>query len=663
MRFNRVLLASSIAFALLGCSQSPSPSTDNSVFELTIAHINDTHSSFDPVRSSFYINKQRVYNEFGGHPRILTKANEYRAEAEKENQSLLFLHGGDAWQGSAYFKINEGAMNADILSQMGIDAMALGNHEFDLNNQKLNAFLDQINFPVLAANIDASLDKDLKDQTNLKPYVIYAFDGFSKQRVDDAESLPKDKPLVAVLGIALDDMPNIAPNTGDLQFFDMVTSAQAAVDELQALGIKNIIAVTHIGNAIDLDLASKVNGIDLIVGGHSHTLLGDFTNLGLSNNGIYAQLVTNPNGTSKTCVVQAGEFAQAIGKTKVSFDAQGELVSCAGHNTLLSNDEFYHQANRQSESAFSESEKSKAIRFIERQRNIAIAAEEAQLRRHIDSKYKPSVEKAYGDVIANVPQEIRHARRPGDNHSDQHGSQVAPVVALGQYYWAASDEVVQVTGMKVDFALTGAGGIRTNISEGEYREGDVTLEMLPFSNFMSVVPVKGKVIKALITKTVTETLPPSAHAGKFPYGGNLRYVFDETVAHQQGQLTLIEVNSGSLDNPNWTPLQDDRIYNVAMNSYNATGNDGWTPLFEAQKIETSRVDLAYVDGALTAFPVSHIEEVDGRYQVRYQSQPLNCKAEHVLCNTDARAVVKYIAEQQPILQALDYPVVTLNRVK
>ncbi len=406
-----------------------------------------------------------------------------------------------------------------------------------------------------------------------------------------------------------------------------------------------------------------MNGIDLIVGGHSHTLLGDFTNLGLSNNGIYAQLVTNPNGTSKTCVVQAGEFAQAIGKTKVSFDAQGELVSCAGHNTLLSNDEFYHQANRQSESAFSESEKSKAIRFIERQRNIAIAAEEAQLRRHIDSKYKPSVEKAYGDVIANVPQEIRHARRPGDNHSDQHGSQVAPVVALGQYYWAASDEVVQVTGMKVDFALTGAGGIRTNISEGEYREGDVTLEMLPFSNFMSVVPVKGKVIKALITKTVTETLPPSAHAGKFPYGGNLRYVFDETVAHQQGQLTLIEVNSGSLDKPNWTPLQDERIYNVAMNSYNATGNDGWTPLFDAQKTETGRVDLAYVNGKLTAFPVSHIEEVDGRYQVRYQSQPLNCKAEHVLCNTDARAVVKYIAEQQPILQALDYPVVTLNRIK
>lgn len=662
MRFNRAILASTIALALLGCSQTDKESAEQAAFELTIAHINDTHSSFDAVRSSFYINQQRVYNEFGGHPRILSKANTYREQAEKNNQSMLFLHGGDAWQGSAYFKLNEGLMNADILSRMGIDAMALGNHEFDLNNQKLNAFLDRINFPVLAANIDASLDKDLKDQTNLKPYVVYAFDGYAKQRIDDMSQLPADKPLVGVFGIALDDMPNIAPNTGDIQFFDMAESAQATVDELQALGIKNIIAVTHVGNAIDLDIASKVNGIDLIVGGHSHSLLGDFTNLGLGNNGIYAQLVTNPNGASKTCVVQAGEFAQAIGKTTVAFDSDGELISCAGHNTLLTNDEFYHQANRQQESAFSDDERSKALRFIERQRNIAVAAEEAALRAHIDSQYKPAVEKAYGDVIANVPQEIRHARRPGDNNSDQHGSRVAPIVALGQYYWAASDEVVRLTGMKADFALTGAGGIRTNIAEGEYREGDVTLEMLPFANFMSVLPVKGSVIKALIEKTVSETLPPTAHAGKFPYGGNLRYVFDETVQHQAGTLSLIEVNTGTLNEPIWSPLEDNKIYNVAMNSYNATGNDGWTPLFEAQKEQSGRVDFAYVDGNLTAFPVSHIEEVAGRYQVRYQGHELNCKADNVVCNTDARAVVKYIAEQQPVLEALDYPVVTLNRI-
>lgn len=662
MRLYRGLLTSTIALALFGCYQPNLTTQPPANFDLMIAHINDTHSSFDAVRSSFYQDKQRIYNEFGGHPRILSKANKYRQQAEQDNQSMLFLHGGDAWQGSAYFKLNEGSMNADILSRMGIDAMALGNHEFDLNNHKLNEFLNRINFPVLAANIDTSLDKDLKDQTNLKPYIIYAFDGFNKQRIDNINQLPESKSLVAVFGIVLDDMPNIAPNTGDVQFFDMIKSTQDTIDELHALGINKIIALTHVGNAIDLDIASKVNGIDLIVGGHSHSLLGDFSNLGLGSNGIYAQLITNPDGTNKTCVVQAGEFAQAIGKTNVSFDENGQLLSCAGHNTLLSNDEFYHQANRNADSAFNATERSKTIKFIERQRNIAVVSEEVVLRRHIDENYKPAVEKAYGEVIANVPQEIRHARRPGDNNSDQHGSRVAPIVALGQYYWATSDEVTQVTGLKVDFSLTGAGGIRTNIAEGEYRQGDVTLEMLPFANFMSVVPVKGSVIKTLITKVVTETLPATAHAGKFPYGGNLRYVFNETVAQQAGELSLIELNKGTLDNPDWIALEDDKLYNVAMNSYNATGNDGWTPLYDAQKKNTNRIDLAYVEGKLTAFPVSHIEQVEGRYQVHYQSQALNCKADNVVCNTDAQAVIKYIAEQQPILEALPYSVVTLNRI-
>lgn len=88
MRFNRAILASTIALALLGCSQTDKESAEQAAFELTIAHINDTHSSFDAVRSSFYINQQRVYNEFGGHPRILSKANTYREQAEKNG----YLH-------------------------------------------------------------------------------------------------------------------------------------------------------------------------------------------------------------------------------------------------------------------------------------------------------------------------------------------------------------------------------------------------------------------------------------------------------------------------------------------------------------------------------------------------------------------------------------------
>ncbi|KLV05233.1 5'-nucleotidase [Photobacterium aquae] len=659
MNISKPLVALSVAMALTGCAQSPFATDDS--FTLTVAHINDTHSNFDPVKSSFKANDTLVYNEFGGYPRLQTMAEEYKKAAADENRSFLFLHGGDAWQGSAYFKINEGAMNAELLSRMGLDAMALGNHEFDLNNAKLNAFISDINFPVLAANIDTSNDPDLKDQANLKPYIVFAFDGNNKVQVNDLNNLPKDKDIVAVFGIALDDMPNLAPNTGKVEFEDMVTSSQQTVDFLKSKGINNIIALTHIGNAVDLDVASKVNGIDLIVGGHSHTLLGDFTNIGHDNAGIYAQMVNNPNGQSQTCVVQAGEYAQAIGQLDVTFDSKGNVSNCAGLNTLLTNDEYFHSPMREASSKFNAEETAAVVDFVEGEENIAITAEEAAMRQLIDSKYKPAVVKAYGKVISQVPVEINHERRPGDRGTDKHGSDVATIIAEGQYYWANTPAVQAATGMKVDFSLIGAGGIRTNFEAGEYREGNVSLEMLPFSNFMSVVPLKGSVVKSLIQETITATLPEGAHAGKFPYGGHIRYQYTETTPHKAGKVDFVEVMTGTEANPVWTPIDDNKIYNVAINNYNATGNDGWTALYNAQKDSSDRVDLAYVNGKITGFPVQKIDEVNGKYKVRYEGQAPNCKAANTRCNTDAQAVIDYIADQKPTLKPLSYEVVTFER--
>ena len=151
-----------LMFCLSSCSLNGKSDQDD--FTLTVAHINDTHSAFDPSKSSFIANDQLVYNEFGGYPRVFQKSNEYRDQAQQKNKSFLFLHAGDAWQGSAYFKINEGLANADLLSQMKIDTMVLGNHEFDLSNDKLNQFIEKVSFPVLASNIDVSEDEYLKDQ-------------------------------------------------------------------------------------------------------------------------------------------------------------------------------------------------------------------------------------------------------------------------------------------------------------------------------------------------------------------------------------------------------------------------------------------------------------------------------------------------------------------
>lgn len=652
-----------VVMGAAACAPQPQESsTLEYPFELTIAHINDTHSAFDPVRASFQADDTQVYNEFGGHPRLHSRIEYYREHARTHNDSLLFLHGGDAWQGTAYFVLNEGRMNADILSQMGLDAMALGNHEFDLTNSHLNEFLDRVNFPVLAANIDASQDADLADQANLRPYVLYAFDGYEKTRLNALDDLPANQHVVGIFGLALEDMPNISPNTGDVQFFDMVSSAQRTVDLFHEHGVRNIIAVTHIGNALDLYVARRVNGIDLIVGGHSHTLLGDFRNLALGNNGEYAQQVTNPDGVSQTCVVQAGEYAQAMGRVRVQFNEQGRLLSCAGGNTLLSNDAFYHRAHRMPEVRFNDDETQQVLEFIEAQPNIAVVAEAQAMRAHIDTVYKPELEAAYGELLGFAPEQVMHVRRPGDDGSDKHGSHLAPILAQAQLQFARRDDVVQVTGRQPDFALINAGGIRTSLPEGELREGHISLEMLPFSASLSVVGLTGAQVRQLIQETVSSTLPEGAHAGRFPYGGGLRFVFTETAAYERGEVTVLEVNRGTLLAPDWQSLEDDRVYQVVINNYSATGNDGWTVLYDAQRETSDRVDVVLVDGKPRAFPVERVVRTgEGGLQVIYSERP-DCAEEHVACNTDAVSVIEYFRTSDQGLLPLPYPVVTLERV-
>ncbi|UCA10683.1 bifunctional metallophosphatase/5'-nucleotidase [Aeromonas enteropelogenes] len=658
----RPLLLATLTSALFACQ----PAKENQPFVLALAHMNDTHSQFDPVNAELtghIFNKDEetdtLYTRFGGYPRLLTMAKAYQAEALAKNQSLLLLHGGDAWQGSGYFKLNEGMANAELLSQFGLDAMALGNHEFDLDNQKLARFIEGVNFPVLAANLDTRDDPALSKVSNLKPFVVYAFDGNQKSPVTDLNNLPQGKQLVAVMGLVLEDMGNIAPNVGKLRFDKEVASAQATVDMLQAKGIHQIVALTHIGNERDLALAAKVNGIDAIVGGHSHSLLGDFRNIGWGKTGEYAKLVTNPDGIGKTCVVQAGSYAQAIGLAQVSFDSQGQVQDCQGNNSLLASHDFFADPARSQ--PLDKQGSKKASQFIDNQPNLVTVDEDPRLRGIIDSHYKPALDKAYGPVIGTIPAQLQNARRPGDNGSDSHGSDVAPLVAEGQYYWANTPAVQALTGGPVDFSLVAVGGVRADLPAGEWREGDSALTLLPFKNQLAVLSLTGADVRALLSETITATLPASAHAGKFPYGGHLRYTFQETETGKAGTLTQLQYQR---TDGQWQDLMDGQRYRVVMNAYSANGNDGWQALADAQRQQSERVDIASVNGKLAAFPVLKVEQSGERLNAIYaDGKALDCKAKGVDCGTDAASFVQYVREARPNLTALDEETVTLLRAK
>ena len=459
--------------------------------------------------------------------------------------------------------------------------------------------------------------------------------------------------------LVLEDMANISPNVGKLRFGKEVASAQATVDMLQAKGIHQIVALTHIGNERDLALAAEVNGIDAIVGGHSHSLLGDFSNIGWGKTGEYAQLVTNPDGVGLTCVVQAGSYAQAIGLARISFDGQGRVIACKGQNQLLASRDFFADPARKQ--VLDKTRGKQASKFIDAQPNLVTVDEDPRLRGIIDSHYKPALEQAFGPVIATLPAPLQNARRPGDNGSDSHGSDVAPLVAEGQYYWANTPAVQALTGGPVHFALLAVGGVRADLPAGELREGDAALTLLPFKNQLSVLTLTGAEVRALLTETITATLPASAHAGKFPYGGHLRYTFTETVPGKRGELTQLQWQTAA---GQWQDLVDNQRYRVVMNAYSADGNDGWQALARAQSQQAERLDLAWVDGKLTGFPIEKVEQSGDQLSARYApGQQLDCKASSVNCGTDAASFVQYVREQRPTLTALTEETVTLLRAE
>ena len=266
---HRLLCASSLALLLCACSASVRHLDPPQELRLALIHINDTHSHFDATAAQFRgpDADQPLYTFVGGHPRLLSMAQQQQQTARELGIPHLFLHGGDAFKGSAYFELFEHNINIDVLNRMGLHAMALGNHEFDIGLKKLAEFVDQVNFPILAANVDISAEKALANSSNLQSFSLFALEDGVLRAVESVEEA-QQRPVVAVFGLALEDMPNIATETGKLVFAAEIATAQATVDLLHTMGVRHIIGLTHLGHQRDLRLAGAVNGIAVIVGGH-----------------------------------------------------------------------------------------------------------------------------------------------------------------------------------------------------------------------------------------------------------------------------------------------------------------------------------------------------------------------------------------------------------
>ncbi|WP_431830412.1 hypothetical protein [Aeromonas salmonicida] len=130
----KTLLAVTVSITLLGLTacNSENSSKEHIPLDLTIAHINDTHAHLDPTENALAIQPTgqelfKFYAKLGGYPRLKFKLDELRSQAANEGRNFMVLNGGDAFQGTLYFTQFKGEEESRLLSDMGIDAMVLGN--------------------------------------------------------------------------------------------------------------------------------------------------------------------------------------------------------------------------------------------------------------------------------------------------------------------------------------------------------------------------------------------------------------------------------------------------------------------------------------------------------------------------------------------------------
>jgi 5'-nucleotidase len=225
--------------------------TDAPYEKLTILHTNDTHSRIDPFEDG-------EYKGFGGVVARKKIIDEVRAN---ESNNLL-LDAGDIFQGTPYFNMYNGEIEMKAMSYLGYDASTIGNHDFDNGADNLAKQMEYANFPFIISNYDVT-DSALANK--VAPYTV-----FNKGKV---------KVGVIGVGIELDGLVS-KKNYGSIVYLDPIETASRYANILKSdENCDIIICLSHLGYSYkskkisDIQLAEKVDNIDVIIGGHTHTFL------------------------------------------------------------------------------------------------------------------------------------------------------------------------------------------------------------------------------------------------------------------------------------------------------------------------------------------------------------------------------------------------------
>jgi 5'-nucleotidase len=288
--------AAMVAPSLISAKKKPN--------KLVILHTNDTHSNIDP----FPVNHPKFPN-MGGVSRRASLIQSIRDQEEH----VLLLDAGDIFQGTPYFNKFKGVLEMKTMAAMNYDIVTLGNHDFDIGMEAYKSALSHASFQVVNANYELS-STPLEEV--VKPYTIIRKAGFK----------------IGVFGVGV-DLKGLVPNENwkGLTYQDPIIAAQKQADALRKEGCDLVICLSHLGyeyktnQVSDKVLAASTHGINVIIGGHTHTFLEDM------------QEFKNKEGKA-VFVNQVGYGGLKLGRIDIELCQDSGKFTIASINQLLDQD-------------------------------------------------------------------------------------------------------------------------------------------------------------------------------------------------------------------------------------------------------------------------------------------------------------------------------------
>ncbi len=525
----RLFVVMFAALLLLTLATMPASATVPSVATVAIVSTNDFHGALVGATSNhyYYDGGVKKYDNWGGAEWLTGYINIVR----KENPSgVLWLDAGDAMQGTLISNYYYGSSTMEALNAMGINAMAIGNHEFDWGQQVLQDRKDQANFPFLAANV--FYKKEDGNPVNghggrphwAKPYVIRKVNGVN----------------VGIIGISDPETPTTTnpANVSNLVFTDPVAAVNEVLREAKAEGATVIVVLAHVGGFYNSsthsadgavkDLACGLDStkINLIVSGHTHSNLHDV-------------LCGIP-------VVQAYSSGTAFSRVDFKVDVTtGNVVSYVMNGNSTTTYQTYNgnpATYKRWDTGVSET----------------VVA---------DPNVKAIVDHYSALIDAVKNQVIGHTN--GLLSRDSCAESV-----MGD--WAT--DIMRAYDPTIKFAFTNSGGLRTDLPAGDLTFGQV-FEVMPFDNTLVTATVNGEQLKQLLEQAVAKGTK---------YCGTLAHGIIQVSGLKFDWRAIDGDRVSNVRYPDNSPvdLSAAATYKIAVNDFMANGGDSYTVLVTAPQTNT-----------------------------------------------------------------------------